>query len=168
MYMCKILCVTNRRLAAGDFLKQVERIAAAGVDGIILREKDMDEKEYRELAGQVQKLCSRYRTDLMLHTYADAAKALGIRKIHLPYEAFCRMESADRDWFHTTGVSVHSAKEAAGAQEKGAAYVTAGHIFATDCKKGVPPRGTGFLKEVCQRVETPVYAIVVITLENVR
>ena len=36
---------------------------------------------------------------------------------------------------------------------------TAGHIFATDCKKGLPPRGLDFLKNVCDAVEIPVYAI---------
>ena len=37
--------------------------------------------------------------------------------------------------------------------------MTAGHIFATDCKKGLPPRGLDFLKNVCDAVEIPVYAI---------
>ena len=55
MSMCKVLCVTNRHLAAGDFLKQIEKAAAARVDGIILREKDMEEKEYQRLAEQVQR-----------------------------------------------------------------------------------------------------------------
>ena len=37
--------------------------------------------------------------------------------------------------------------------------MTAGHIFATDCKKGLPPRGLDFLKNVCDAVLIPVYAI---------
>ena len=37
--------------------------------------------------------------------------------------------------------------------------MVAGHIYATDCKKGVPPRGIGFLKEVCDAVRLPVYGI---------
>ena len=37
--------------------------------------------------------------------------------------------------------------------------MTAGHIYATDCKKGLPPRGLDFLKNVCDAVEIPVYAI---------
>ena len=37
--------------------------------------------------------------------------------------------------------------------------MTAGHIFATDCKKGLPPRGLDFLKNVCDAVGIPVYAI---------
>lgn len=41
----------------------------------------------------------------------------------------------------------------------GADYLTAGHIYQTDCKKGVPPRGLSFLREVCREIEVPVYAI---------
>ena len=37
--------------------------------------------------------------------------------------------------------------------------LTAGHIYVTDCKKGLAPRGLGFLKDVCSTVNVPVYAI---------
>ncbi|WP_455958797.1 thiamine phosphate synthase, partial [Anaerotignum lactatifermentans] len=49
--------------------------------------------------------------------------------------------------------------EAEEAEKLGATYITAGHIYATDCKKGLPPRGLTFLEEVCRRVSIPVYAI---------
>lgn len=57
------------------------------------------------------------------------------------------------------GCSVHSVEEAIEAKRLGAAYITAGHIYATDCKKALAPRGLGFLKDVCQSVSIPVYAI---------
>ena len=41
----------------------------------------------------------------------------------------------------------------------GATYLTAGHVFLTDCKKGVPARGLDFLADVCRAVNVPVYAI---------
>ena len=50
--MFKIVCVTARALCPGDFLAQLERVAAAGVDKIILREKDLPEPEYKLLAAQ--------------------------------------------------------------------------------------------------------------------
>ena len=39
--MFEIVCVTARALCPNDFLSQLERVAAAGVDKIILREKDL-------------------------------------------------------------------------------------------------------------------------------
>ena len=57
------------------------------------------------------------------------------------------------------GTSIHSVEDAVQAEKLGAAYVTAGHIYTTDCKKGLEPRGTCFLAEVCENVSIPVYAI---------
>jgi len=72
--------------------------------------------------------------------------------------------------FEEIGASVHSVNEAKEAEKLGATYLIAGHIFLTDCKKGVPPKGLSFLKEVCDSVKIPVFAIGGITkeqLENV-
>lgn len=68
--------------------------------------------------------------------------------------------------FPVLGTSVHSAEEAVEAEALGASYLTAGHIYTTDCKKGLPPRGLNFLKEVCQSVSIPVYAIGGIKLDG--
>ena len=59
--------------------------------------------------------------------------------------------------FNLIGVSVHSVEEAIFAEKMGAGYVTAGHIFLTDCKKGLAARGLPFLKNVCESVGIPVY-----------
>ena len=44
-------------------------------------------------------------------------------------------------------------------QKLGVDFVFAGHVFVTDCKKGLPPRGLDFLKNVCDAVTIPVYGI---------
>ena len=48
----------------------------------------------------------------------------------------------------------------------GANYITAGHIFETDCTKDIPGRGLDFLREVCSAVSIPVYAIGGISKDN--
>ena len=52
------------------------------------------------------------------------------------------------------------------AEALGATYLTASHIFPTDCKKGVPPKGLDFLKEVVEAVHIPVYALGGITKDR--
>ncbi len=164
MSMCKILCVTNRRLSVGNFAERLAAIETAGAEGIVLREKDLNTDAYRELAQQVQKVCN----SLILHTHTETARELGIRRIHLTNESFVRLKPEDRRWFDWIGVSVHSADEAAQVRRTGASCVIAGHIFVTDCKRGVPPRGLCFLKEICRAAgtELPVYAIGGIGPEN--
>lgn len=162
--MSEIICVTNRKLCQTDFLSRLEEIAKSRVKGVILREKDLTEEEYTALAKEVQKACGE---KLIVHTHINVAKLLGIKKIHMPMAALENM-SIDRAYFDEIGASCHSVQEAEKAQELGCTYITAGHIFATDCKRGLPPRGTGFLKEVCAAVHIPVYAIGGIDKENIQ
>ena len=61
--------------------------------------------------------------------------------------------------FTVLGTSVHSVAEAREAEHLGVTYLTAGHIYVTDCKKGLAPRGLHFLQEVCKSVSVPVYGI---------
>ena len=53
------------------------------------------------------------------------------------------------------------------AQALGCTYITAGHVFETDCKKGLPGRGLAFIQKVSAAVEIPVYAIGGIAPSNV-
>ena len=48
----------------------------------------------------------------------------------------------------------------------GATYVVAGHIFKTDCKKGLEPRGLNFIKELSSILTIPIFAIGGINKEN--
>lgn len=167
MSMYKVICVTNRTLVSGGFLTQMQKVLEAGVSEVILREKDLDEQEYEKLASEVKNLCERYATPLKLHTHIQAARRLGC-SIHLPYQTFLSMGEEEKGEFEKIGVSVHAVEEAVRAEAAGAACLTAGHIFATDCKKGVPPRGLDFLRETCGAVRIPVYAIGGITPENAK
>lgn len=164
--MSEILCVTNRALCRGDFLARIESVAAARPSGVILREKDLPETEYEELAAQAAAICGQYGVRFICHSYAAAAEELGIRALHLPLPLLREMEPVRRQGFFMLGASCHSVLDALEAQALGCTYVTAGHIFDTDCKKGTPGRGLDFLREVCREVEIPVYAIGGISPQN--
>lgn len=165
--MCDIICITNRSLCGGDFLVRLGEIAAARPKAIVLREKDLSPQEYRKLAAEALQICRQHSVPCVLHSFADIAAELGAEGLHLPM-ARLRELPDEMKTFRLLGASVHSPEEAAEAQALGAAYITAGHVFPTDCKKGLPPRGLGFLKSVCGAVDIPVYAIGGINAENYR
>ena len=48
----------------------------------------------------------------------------------------------------------------------GANYVVAGHIFKTDCKKDLEPRGLEFIQELSSALIIPIFAIGGINQEN--
>lgn len=163
--MFEIVCVTNRRLCKENFLTRVELLAAAHPSAIILREKDLSEAEYRELARKAVGICNTYGVKCILHTFVNVAKELNT-PIHLSVPTLRSLSEREREGLQF-GVSCHSAEEAVEAERLGASYITAGHIFDTDCKKGLPGRGTDFLKEVCSGVKIPVYAIGGIDADNI-
>lgn len=152
------IAVTDRKLCGGDFLKTVQTLAEQGLKTIILREKDLSEDEYGALAARCMEICRKAGASLTLHSYFHVARSLGADKIHLPYPVF--LENAGKIDQHVhVSTSIHSPEEAVEAERMGAEFVIAGHIFQTDCKKGVPPRGLEFLRETVRSVSVPVYAI---------
>lgn len=179
----QVIAVTNRTLCEGDFLKQVEKVAALHVQAIILREKDLTLEEYRKLAIPVMEICRQYGVPCILHKFVGAAVELGCPNIHLPLAdllklrgnladypanrtnaAGCEHSMSDTDGdilknFCQIGASVHSVEDALLAERAGCTYMTAGHVFATDCKKNLPPRGIDFLQNICKTVSVPVFGI---------
>lgn len=167
MCMSDILCVTNRKLCQGDFLERVERIAACHPAGIILREKDMLPEEYEKLAAQVMEVCVQYDVRYILHAFVDIAISLHADAIHLPLHLLRELSQKQKAHFKVLGASCHSVEDALEAQTLGCTYITAGHVFETDCKKGLPGRGLEFLRNVCAAVDIPVYGIGGIDADNI-
>lgn len=153
------VCVTDRKISRAPFLQQIETICALRPKALILREKDLTEAEYTQLAQKVLAVCKTYGVKFIVHTFWRAGLALGADGVHLPLTVCTAMTAAERLQAGRFGVSVHNAEEAKAALALGAAYLTAGHIYASSCKQGVPPRGLAFLKEICTLSPVPVYAI---------
>lgn len=166
--MFKVLCVTNRALCREDFLTRIEKLCKAGADGIVLREKDLSIDEYTSLAESVFAVCGRYGVPCILHNFIESALALDVHAIHLPLERFRALPEWKKSLFEVIGVSCHSVEDALAAERMGASYLIAGHVFETDCKRGVPARGLDFLRDVVEETYIPVYAIGGITPENVQ
>lgn len=161
----EIICITNRKLCKVSFMKQVELIASSGVDKIILREKDMSESDYMKLAQQVLKVTEKNGVECILHSYVNVSEHLGYKKIHLPLHIL-QNNKEKLIGYDTVGVSVHSVTDVKEAIKCGAKYMIAGHIFQTNCKRNVPPRGLNFLNLICKETNLPVYAIGGINADN--
>lgn len=153
--MCNVVSVTAKPLCKDDFLQKIQKISDSDTQYIILREKYLSEQEYYSLAKEVLSVCDKEK--LIIHNFIGTAERIGIKKIHLPFSAFKELNG--RRNFDIVGTSVHSVDDAAFAQENGADYITAGNIYETDCKKGLKGKGVNFLRNVCDSVNIPVYAI---------
>lgn len=165
--MSDLICITNRKLCSNNFSDQIEMIASAHPKAIVLREKDLSEKEYEQLARQVMQICQKHGTQCILHSFSNVAIALGAEAVHMPLPLLQKMTPQEKSHFQIIGASCHSLEEAKESQDLGCTYITAGHIFLTDCKKGLPGRGLPFLEEICKAVRIPVYAIGGISSQNI-
>lgn len=161
-----LICVTNRKLCKDDFFNRIKQIALGKPQAIMLREKDLSLSEYEYLARKLKEICDVNQVPLIINRNITTAKKLKLSHIHLSMPDLRRYKSEVPHF--VTGASVHSVLEANEAQQLGASYLIAGHIYSTDCKKGIPPRGLSFLKEVCESVTLPVYAIGGITKDKVQ
>lgn len=164
-----LIYITNRKLCRDrdDFLKRIEELASGKPYAIMLREKDLSESGYETLAAQVKEICAAHGTPLLINQNINTALKLNLPAIHLSMQNL-REYRNELSSFTQIGASVHSLEEALEAQELGVHYLIAGHIFATNSKKGLPPRGLSFLEEICQHSQVPVFAIGGITKDKVK
>lgn len=168
-----VIAVTNRRLSQRPFLEQIKRVCQLRPEAVILREKDLSETEYAKLAEEVYNITTSYDVRLIIHTYINVARELGMNTVHMSLHNMREYRKEFIDNVNKinnikTGCSIHSVEEAVEARNMGASYITAGHVYATDCKKGLAPRGLDFLKNVCDSVDIPVYAIGGINIDDGR
>lgn len=158
MSMYNIIAVTNRHLCRGDFFRQLERLAQSPIQAVLLREKDLSLAEYKKVARQTLAICRQHGKKMIIHGFVEAAADIEADALHITFAQLQKLPQRP-DGIRQLGVSVHSLSEALTAQHLGADYLIVGHIFATDCKRGVPPRGLAFLRQLCVGTMLPVYAI---------
>ena len=164
------IVITNRALVQGDFLKQMEKVIALHPHAVILREKDLPDEEYGELAKNIRVLCEREGVLWFLHSRIDMARKLGCEQIHLSIPALQSLNeqerSALREDFRKLSISCHSMEDMKFAVSSGATQIVLGTIFETDCKKGLKGKGLDFVRKICEACPVPVYAIGGISMER--
>ena len=172
----KLNIISNRKLCENENLeKQIKKIFSAYEKKIILknfdivaltlREKDLDKNEYLKLIEKIYPICQKYKINLILHQNYDLNldDKYKIDGIHLSYNIFKSLNENIKaeliKKYKRIGVSIHSLDEAKEVESLGASYVVAGHIFETDCKKGLEPRGLKFIKDLSSALSIPIFAI---------
>ena len=172
MYKIKLNIISNRKLCAnGNLEKQIEKIFSAyekkiilknfEITALTLREKDLDKNKYLNLVKKIYPICQKYKIhqNYDLNLYGK----YNIEGIHLSYNVFKSLEENIKTGlikkYKKIGISIHSLEEAREAESLGANYVVAGHIFKTDCKKGLEPRGLKFVENLSSVLKIPIFAI---------
>jgi thiamine-phosphate pyrophosphorylase len=162
--------VTDRSQTRGrELLWILEQALAGGVKAVQLREKDLGGKGLFDLAKKTRDLCSRHGALLFINDRIDVALAVDADGVQLG-NASIPVETA-RDLLGPKkfiGASTHSLPEAKAAARSGADLILFGPVYFTPTKAAYgAPQGLMALKEIVEKISTPVYAIGGIKLENI-
>ena len=177
----KLYYITDRSQFGGNgreqerrLLEKIAECAAAGVDWVQLREKDLSTRALEELAGKAMAVVGGSGTRLLINSRTDIALACGTHGVHLPSNDLAASEvrvilmrtgAAEP----VIGVSAHSAAEIASAEAHGADFAVFAPVFE---KVGsANPEGLAELRRICNRQDAaqppmPVLALGGITLKN--
>jgi thiamine-phosphate pyrophosphorylase len=165
--------------ACEGLLHKVDVAAAAGVNWIQIREKDLSGKVCASLTREVLRRAAKpsaakaAATRILVNDRLDVALAERAGGVHLGENSlpiaevrqFVDSLGPDKDFL--IGASRHSLEAARSAAKDGVDYLFFGPVFATPSKAAYgAPQGLERLAEVCRAVSIPVLAIGGITLES--
>lgn len=182
-----VLCyITDRSQFSGDdsarskcLLEKIREAAAARVDFIQLREKDLTSRQLEELArAAMEAVVHTSSTRLLVNSRTDVALAVAAHGVHLRSqdvsvsvvrELWSKWHARNskpetRNW---VTVSCHSDGEVQAAESQGADFALFAPVFQKRDAPRVRASGLAELQRVC-RHNVPILALGGVTLENAR
>ncbi len=156
----RLYLVTDGATPADLLPGRVGAAAAAGVDAVQLRRKDVPWQELVDLARACREAVHRQGALFLVNDHPELAVAVDADGLHVGQEdhtvAAARAAiGPDR----LVGVSTHDLGQAIAAAGAGADYLGVGPIHATPTKPGRPACGVGLVASVRSRVGLPLVAI---------
>lgn len=160
--------VTDRHWLANRNLEDdVEKAILGGVTMVQLREKNIDNDSFIELAKKVKQVCNKYKVPFIINDNLEVALAVDSDGIHigqddLPASLVRQKIGPDK----ILGVSAHNLDEAIAAKKAGATYLGAGAMFSTTTKDNTTNLSIEQLQTITKNVDIPVVAIGGINYDN--
>lgn len=164
-----VYLITNRSLCEEHkYLEIVKKSIEYGIDRIILREKDLDDKSLYSIGKKIKGYMDGSKCKLIVNSNFMVAKELNAYGIQLSYSTFKDSMEIIPKSIRTIGVSIHSIEEAISAEKLGASYLLCSNIYETECKMGLQGKGTEFIRNLKCAVNIPIVALGGINLDNVQ
>lgn len=159
----------NGVVAPDSYAAIAAEAAEGGVDAIHVRLPGMAGGEVMRLARDVaDRLDSDMNTMLFVNDRVDVAMLVEARGAHLGERSLSIAQARSLLGANALiGRSVHDLHGAIQAQEQGADFVLAGHVFDTESKAGQPGKGVDWIARLASAVSIPVIAIGGIRAERV-
>ena len=154
--------------AEEEFLFRAEEALKGGATIMQLREKEKSTREYIELAEKVHRITIKYNVPLIIDDRVDVALAMDAEGVHvgqsdMPVTIARKLMGADK----IVGATAKTVSQAKEAYEQGADYLGVGAIYPTTTKVKTVLTSVDTLKDICNAVPIPVYAIGGLCKDNI-
>lgn len=170
--------ITNRNLCSKQkYLDTIVEASKNNVEYLILREKDLDYEELKHLYEDILHSLEENSTDIkiIVNSCLELYENFSVYGIHLPYWKFKDLlkDKYKFDKNKAIGLSLHSVEEVIELEnilkdeDIKVEYITLSHIFKTDCKAGLEPKGLKLLKEARKVTDIKIVALGGILPENI-
>lgn len=163
-----LTAITDGGSPVRELTPYLERLLAAGIDSIQIREKLLEARDLLALCRSLRRLPNPFGTKLLVNGRVDVALAADLDGVHLPADAppaHCVRALSPAGF--QVGRSCHSIDDLRRAESEGADYAYLSPIFPSSSKPGYgPPLGLKTLEEASTAVAIPVLALGGVALEN--
>jgi thiamine-phosphate pyrophosphorylase len=165
----RLMLITQGHAMRPSPLLALQNALQGGARLIQLREKELSDDQLRRLARDTKQLCHEFDARLIINNRLEIARSTGAN-LHLPESEMETLPATRKELGNEVliGASAHSLEAAQCALEQGADYIVFGSVFETASHPGSTPAGLEALREVCNSVKIPVFAVGGITSRNAR
>lgn len=164
-----ILITDTSRYSGETFFNTVKAALRAGVNAVLVREKEMSSSQLLAFSSRLRQLTHRYRARLLIHSQADVALAVDADGVHLS-SSDIHTTAAVRGWLNdsskTVSVSCHDIDQLRLAEGVGADFVFLSPVFPTLSHPGAASLGVEGFFSLASQSELPVVALGGISDEN--
>lgn len=165
---CRLCLLIGRSVAAASLEWTIAEAAAGGVDLVQLREKNLNDKEWLELARRCRAATRKARVGFIVNDRPDLAKLADADGVHLGQEDLGVAEARRILGPEALiGVSTHSVEQAQAAIRAGASYLGVGPTFPSQTKAFDQLAGLEFVAAISKLTTLPAFAIGGVTAKNV-
>ena len=149
--------------------RQVEEALLGGVTLVQLREKNLDDARFIELARQLKRVTDTHSAPLIINDNLRVALESDAAGLHIGQDdGNVRLIRQRLGMDKILGVSAQTVAQALAAEADGADYLGVGAVFPTSTKQDAAEVPLKTLSEICAAVRIPVVAIGGINRDNVR
>jgi thiamine-phosphate pyrophosphorylase len=149
--------VAPARVAAGGLVDLLPELAAAGVDVLQLREKEMEAGDLLRVGAPLLEACRSAGIPFIINDRPDVARVLGADGVHVGQNDLSPRAARQILGPGVVGLSTHAPEEVGASLELGGIldYVAVGPVNATPTKPGRPGTGISLVEHAARTLKLP-------------